>query len=620
MSLTLSKHECTVWSPGYASYFTPDDVSLTLDESFSPHIRASLTVPSRMFTEALDPRAGGRLTVRLHQAFGDLLEVNDITSFGGGSVAAWTAKYAGVVTVRTNRVENPVPTTLDTETLWVCLNRGLGSGDSTVSGGYFIDTVSAPGNSAAYTCRVGAATVNELNIPVTENLTYTASLYVTSSVDDARAIAIDWYNASGTYLGNSTNGVRVSLPANTEKRLSVTGVAPPTAVGASVAVYLGSSGPSAIIRPAGATLKLRRALMEQTDQVRAYFDGSTTGALNVSNKWDGAPNASTSKQYSGDLVNLQEITLEYTRPWNLFEPGLKLSTITSAYAGDLSQWTAAGFGSMSTLSKFLHAQGAFNPQPSTYIEANLGIRSIRRDLVAGTTKIDLASDEALLQDAAHISATPYVPTTTDVRTLVAYVLGKIGATLQAGTATGTFTDAEWTPGQSAWDFIAPITQKAGLYLYCDENRKWHLVPNASTSGTLELKDDSNVTTLTTTLERKNNYFDSCVIEYVWTNSLGETERVWDVYAPSGSTRTQLVKLTETPYPGAGMAQKLTERAITRGETFDVEAISNYFARPKQVITVDVTGEPLKTAIVQSIDWRQPADRMTVRIRDLEEVI
>lgn len=414
MSLTLSKHECTVWSPGYASYFTPTDVSMTVDESFSPHIRASLTVPSAMFTEALDPRTGGRLTVRLHQAFGDLLEFNDLTSFGGGTVSAWTAKYT----------------------------------------------------------------------PVT----------------------------------------------------------------------------------------------------------------------------------------LRSITLEYTRPWNLFEPGLPLSTITTAYLGDLSQWTTAGFGSMSTLSEFLHGTGAFNPQPSTYIEANLGIRSIKRDLVAGTTKVDLASDEALLQDSARTSSTPYVPATTDVRTLVAYVLGTIGATLQAGTATGTFTEAEWTPGQSAWDFIAPITQKAGLYLYADEARKWWLVPNSSTSGTLELKDDSNVTTLTTTLERKNNYFDSCVVEYVWTNTLGETERAWDVYAPSGSTRTQLVKLTDTPYPGAGMAEQLTNRAKTRGETFDVEAISNYFARPKQVITVDVTGEPLKTAIVQSIDWRQPADRMTVRIRDLEEVI
>ena len=413
--LTLSKHTATVFSESGLTYLSPMSLEVAIEETWSPYIQASMVIKSALFSEELDPREQDRLKIRLHQAFGELLEVNALTYDFGGSVAAVTAKYSPVIP--------------------------------------------------------------------------------------------------------------------------------------------------------------------------------------------------------------RDITDDYTRPWNAFEPGLPISHITASYLGDVSDLTAAFAGDVSDVSKFLHGTGSFNPQPSTVFEADLGIRAIERNYLSGETTVRLSSDEAILQDYAHTSSTPYTPATTDVRTLVNYVLGKIGAILEGGTATGTFdnTDVEWQAGQSGWDFINPIVQQSNLVLYCNEAREWYLVASGAVSGELELSDTNNVTQLQASLDRSTNYFDSCVIEYVWND--GTTQRKeYDIYAPSGSNKTYKITYNDTPYPGAGAAEALTLRALTRGSTYELDSVSNYDARPRQELTVDVTGEPLKTAVVSSIRWQLPSARMAITVRDLAEII
>lgn len=414
--LSLSKHTATVWSPSELTYFTPTEIDVRIEETWSPYIQATIKVPSALFTEALDPRTGGRLHVRLQQQFGELLEIFQLTEVFSGDVAAVTAAYAPTVTPR-------------------------------------------------------------------------------------------------------------------------------------------------------------------------------------------------------------KITDDFTRPWNMFEAAYTLAYLTANKGGgDVSNMTASFLGDMSDITRYMHGVGSFNPAPSTIFEGNLGIRSIQRNKLNGETLVTLSSDEAILQDYAWVSATPYTPTTTDVRTLTNYVLDKIGATLVSSAVTGTFdnTDVKWLPGQSGWDFINPIVQKANLVLYCNEARQWSLITASATSGSLELDDTSNVVELTSSLDRSTDWFDSCVVEYSWYNGTAQ-ETAYDIYAPSGAVKTKNVKIVDTPYPGAGQAQALTERALTRGEIFEVNAVSNYDARPRQNLTVSITGEPLKTAIISSISWSLPSDRMFINIRELTEV-
>lgn len=415
MTLTLSKHTAIVYSATELTRVNPTKIQVTVDEGWSPYIQASFDVPTATLTEPLDPRDGDRLTIRLHQAFGELVEMQQLTDAYGGDVAAVTAAHTP-----------------------------------------------------------------------------------------------------------------------------------------------------------------------------------------VSNK---------------------SITKAHSTPWNMFAQSEPLSYLTAAFSGDVSALTAA-FGGLdvSAITKFMQPDNpSYNPQPSTVFEANLGIRAITRDYQTGMSTVQLASDEALLQDYAHTSATAYTPATSDVRTLVNYVLGLIGASLVTGTTTGTFgSDVKWTPGQSAWDFINPIVQKAGLALYCDENRKWYLINPTATAGALVLTDTSNVTELTASLDRSRDWFDACVIEYAWNNGTA-SQKSYDIHAPIGWSKVKKITYNDTPFPGTGAAQAIVERAQTRGYTYTVDAIANYDARPRQTLTVDVTGEPLLGAVTASITWSQPDDRMRVQVRDLEEI-
>lgn len=82
-------------------------------------------------------------------------------------------------------------------------------------------------------------------------------------------------------------------------------------------------------------------------------------------------------------------------------------------------------------------------------EFNLGVRAEHPDRVGGTVSIELASDEALLEDFAQLADdTGAWNTSSSLRGIVNYVLGKIGAALEPGT-----DDADLTPRWSVTNLM-----------------------------------------------------------------------------------------------------------------------------------------------------------------------
>lgn len=318
-------------------------------------------------------------------------------------------------------------------------------------------------------------------------------------------------------------------------------------------------------------------------------------------------------------VKPRTVTNAYVVAWNSFGTLEAISYLTANVGGTVSDYTAL-FTYVSDVTRYLAQGTSLNPPPATVFLGDLAVRSIAYNQLENVSVITVSSDEALLQDYAWVSATPYTPATTDVATLVNYVLSKIGASLAAGNATGIFdnTDVKWLPGQSGWDFINPIVQKANLVLYCDEGRNWRLVDAVATAGTLTLDDTSNIIELTNSIDIARDYFDSCVVEYSWYNGTAQ-QVAYDIYAPVGSVKTRNVKISDTPFPGTGLAYALTQRALTRSQMFELSAVSNYDARPRQSLNLNITGQTTKTAVISSINWMLPADTMSISIRNLVEV-
>jgi hypothetical protein len=202
-------------------------------------------------------------------------------------------------------------------------------------------------------------------------------------------------------------------------------------------------------------------------------------------------------------------------------------------------------------------------------------------------------------------------------------LSEIGAKLEPGTADINIPIGYNIPvyndnvASTPWDFMLTVADSGKFKLYCDEKRRWYLVDSTAVSGELELKDDDNITDFQKVINRETLFYNQAIIEY---EDPTGTKTI-DKYTGSvvGGVKTFYQKKDNTFFPGNGAAQSIVERSITRGETYSVEAINNYNARPRQTLIVDITGEPVKTGIVQSITWALPSARMSVDIRNLEEV-
>jgi hypothetical protein len=324
-------------------------------------------------------------------------------------------------------------------------------------------------------------------------------------------------------------------------------------------------------------------------------------------------------------VKVASITRTYAQPWNIFETGLPISTVTTAYTPVTPlKLTNAGLAAVYAMSDFLHTGGTFNPTDSTIFDSRLMLRSIETDYVTGESTLELTSNEAILLDSIGYPS-DIIFTYTSLRDIINYVLQtSIGyfTQLEPGTADYTYSTPyafNWKPQQTGWSILDALVKQANLVLYCDEAGKWYLQTAAEIAGDLYLKDDDNITMLTSKIDRNStNFFDYAVVEYMQPSGIA----AYDSYGISGFdiSKDAYFKIEDVTKPGNGAAQALVIRAQTRGIIYSVEAISNYDARPRQTMTIDVTGEPTKTATIQSVTWSLPSDRMSVDIRDLQEVI
>lgn len=165
----------------------------------------------------------------------------------------------------------------------------------------------------------------------------------------------------------------------------------------------------------------------------------------------------------------------------------------------------------------------------------------------------------------------------------------------------------WEPGTKAWDYLQPLFESAGLRLFCDESRKWWLVNSSAytVAGQVNLSQANNLTRAEDTISRREEWFDSVVIRYRWDDSAGASHTAYDSAGTSGGV-TRLVEW-ERPYPGAGAAASILERAQGRGRTLALEALSDLTTTPGMSLVASLPNTPIQTGVVGNVTWSFSAD-------------
>lgn len=315
----------------------------------------------------------------------------------------------------------------------------------------------------------------------------------------------------------------------------------------------------------------------------------------------------TLRQDFGAAYTLSALTSSWPLP-------ATLADISAAYAG-------------ATLADLTDQyRNELNPNyaiPSATRPLDLGVREFSLDARPGLARLSLESDEALMQDDAPTGTSPIVLGYTSLQDAVEYALARLGATLAAGAVDATVeADATtWEPGVSAWDFLEPLTQKAGRRLWCDESRVWRLEESTRVlPGAVVLSWLTTLTEAQDTLSRAaEDWCDAVVVKYEWTDGAGARQTAYDsAVAPGGGSKVRLITHTDKRYPGPGAAANILRHQANRGRTLEIQAVNSYDATPGTAAIVTTEHAPTQTGIVAGVTWRMPADTMQVRFRDLTD--
>ena len=377
-------------------------------------------------------------------------------------------------------------------------------------------------------------------------------------------------------------------------------------VQASIKVPLSQSILSKLDPRTGARIKLyisqKYGVSDKLSSLTATYTGKKIS--NVTTAWTGK--------------KVSDLSAWYYVPYNASGSNV-FATLSSLYGGqklkDLTTaWGNLYFWELSEMYSRSYPSGIFNDFERSF---DLTIRSRAVSVNDSSITLQLASDEALLQDHLLVSDINYSPATTDLRTIIKAVLARIGDSLVTGTTTATVPSAAivWPPGQSAWDYLSPLLQAAKLRLYCDERRNWYLVNDTyAKDGLAELFGTETIVEASENISRDDkDWFDAVVIKYSWTNTAGTAVTAYDYASQPGFKKAALLEYT-TEYPGPGAAQRILNRAIARGTSKDIRAVSNYAAEPSMPCNIFITGYPSESSLIRSVNWTFPADQMSVKTR------
>lgn len=362
---------------------------------------------------------------------------------------------------------------------------------------------------------------------------------------------------------------------------------------------------------------------------RAEIDGIRSDVENVELTLDRtwSPYVQGTVTVAGLLVDLDpdvEPDPRFTlRLAQRFAKGLTGDEIAALFTGDTGDEIASGPWDGLTGDQIAALyESPLNPEPIAprSLFADLLIREVELDLVEKRTTLTVASDDAKLWDARHVSTTPEPFSTSSVRAIVESVIARVGAVLVDGTADGDLDDPPiLQPGTRYRDFLVPLLQQAGLRLYADERRRWQLVDVEDTEpGTVELSTARDVSGARPRIDRERGGYDSLVIEYRWLEA-GEQMVAYDVAGPTRPRKTEHIVYDGTPYPGPGAAARVLDRLRRRRREIPVDVAANYSTRPTMSVNLSTVSIGRQSGRVARVTFQYPARMMTADLYDLEEI-
>lgn len=169
----------------------------------------------------------------------------------------------------------------------------------------------------------------------------------------------------------------------------------------------------------------------------------------------------------------------------------------------------------------------------------------------------------------------------------------------------------WEAGQTAWDFLEPLTAAAGLRLFSGLDRKWYLVDPATYTVPGAVNSGPGVTVQgadTIDVDDDDSGYTGVVAVFKWTDKDGTNRTKKDIAGTEGKVK---VLEFDRPYPGPGIAAAHLAKVEGVSRALDVTMATNYNARPGMVFTVFLADTAPQITKVGRVQWELATGLMNV---------
>jgi hypothetical protein len=171
----------------------------------------------------------------------------------------------------------------------------------------------------------------------------------------------------------------------------------------------------------------------------------------------------------------------------------------------------------------------------------------------------------------------------------------------------------WRAGVTALDFLAPLIQRGGMRLVCDELRQWTLRDEFyEADGSVSIRHALNMTAADETISRDSGiWFDAAVAQYTDPVTGKVTTDHFALNTPY--TRLRVFEF-DSAYPGPGFAEYAVNRAQERGRQIDARAVSDFSVVAEQSVTLYLDDTPAQVGKTEMVTFDLDNDEMTVSAR------
>lgn len=176
----------------------------------------------------------------------------------------------------------------------------------------------------------------------------------------------------------------------------------------------------------------------------------------------------------------------------------------------------------------------------------------------------------------------------------------------------------WQAGQSAWEFLLPLTSAAGMVLWCDETRTWRLnypdgrsVPEQINISAINSRDGEDILSR----DDADVWCTGVVVKYTWEEAGKTRTATRSAGTPGKVARIEL----NSPDPGPGAAAAILARRQGTGRKQDVTAVTIMSTTPGMAAQISLPGAPDTIGRITAVDFDLGQGFMTVETAGLVDV-